>query len=238
MSATATAYVWKHSPYRNGALNVHAALADTANDLNDNQIWFSVTRLAAKARVGRSTVMNTQADMIKDGFLEVVRAQRGSASPKVYRLLFPADAPVVYEDGTGPRTGLVQKPDQSKKRARLVQLPDSSPITNPKEPNSSLGAKKRPAPIDESFAVTDEMRQWATDKGIRSDIDSQTELFRNHYEAKGDSRVTWVPLWRSWLIRADGYAAVQTKPGQSKSTTARERIIARAEQSNRMELTR
>lgn len=115
MSATATAWVWKHSPYRNGALNVHAALADTANDLNDNQIWFSVMRLAAKARCGRSTVLATQARMLKDNLLEVVAEQRGPASPTVYRLLFPADAPVVYEDGTSPRTKPVQQSDQSKK---------------------------------------------------------------------------------------------------------------------------
>jgi hypothetical protein len=141
MSATATAWVWKHSPYRNGALNVHAALADTANDLNDNQIWFSVMRLAAKARCGRSTVLATQARMLKDNLLEVVAEQRGPASPTVYRLLFPADAPVVYEDGTSPRTKPVQQSDQSKKGHELVQLPDSCPITEHKEPNSSRTKK-------------------------------------------------------------------------------------------------
>lgn len=123
-------------------MNVHAALADTANDLNDNQIWFGVAKLSLKARVGRSTAMNTLSQMITDGFIEVVSEQRGSAAPKVHRLLFPADAPVVYEDGTSPKNGLVQKSDQSKKGAQLVQKPDSSPITQHKEPKTSSRAKK------------------------------------------------------------------------------------------------
>ena len=57
MSAEAVGWVFRHSPYKHGAFAIHVALADTANDLYDNQVWFGVDRLAAKARVGRRTVI-------------------------------------------------------------------------------------------------------------------------------------------------------------------------------------
>jgi hypothetical protein len=234
VSATATAYVWKYSPYRHGALNVHAALADTANDLNDNQIWFGVTKLAAKARVGRSTVMNTLAQMIADGFLEVVAEQRGPADPKVHRLLFPDDVPVVYEDGTSPRSGLVQKSDQSDKTPRLVQKPKSSPITNPKEPKASLQPKK--TRVDQQFTVSDDLRAWCIRKNIRSDPDAQTERFIDHYVSNGATRVDWKAAWRNWMRNADSFNSARAVDGVSKSTQARRRVIDQARQNTRKEL--
>ena len=136
MSAEAIGWVFRHSPYKHGAFAVHAAMADAANDLHDNQVWFGVDRLAAKARVGRSTVIAALGQMEADHLLEEAAKQRGPASPTVYRMLFPEDAPVVYHDGTSPKTELVQKSNQSKKGDQLVQKPDSCPLTNPMNPSA------------------------------------------------------------------------------------------------------
>jgi hypothetical protein len=235
VSATATGWTFRHSPYKHGDFAVHLALADAANDLNGNELWFGLEKLAKKARVGRNTAQAAVAKMVRDGYLETLRERGGPGTYAIYRFVFVKNASLVFrQETTGtkagrPKTGPVGG-NTSNERPQHVQLANSSPLIEPKEPNSSSSAKKRSAPIDESFAVTDEMRQWATVKGIRSDIESQTELFRNHFEAKGDSKVNWAAAWRNWLIRADGYASMQTKPGQSKSKTAIEAVMSQITQ--------
>ena len=158
MSADAIGWVFRHSPYRHGALSVHLALADAANDLHGHEVYFGVPRLAAKARVGRSTVISALSAMTTEGFLEEVSPQRGSASPTVYRMLFPDDAPLVYDDGSRAKSGLVRKSDQSGKRAQLVQIPKPAPITNPKNPITS----SRPA----KYAHIDRLRRHRRNAGM------------------------------------------------------------------------
>ena len=93
MSAEAVGWVFRHSPYQHGAFAIHVALADTANDLYDNQVWFGVDRLAAKARVGRRTVIAALGQMQADRLLEEAEKQRGPASPTVYRMILPKTPP-------------------------------------------------------------------------------------------------------------------------------------------------
>lgn len=69
MSATATAYVWQHSPYTGTAFTIHLAIADVANDMHGNRVWASAATIAAKARSTRETVSRTVKQMVADGFL-------------------------------------------------------------------------------------------------------------------------------------------------------------------------
>jgi hypothetical protein len=236
VSAAATAWVWRHSPYKNGALNVHAALADTANDLNDNQIWFGIEKLSRKARVGRSTAIATLGKMIDDGFLEIVSEQRGQAAPKVHRLLFPDDAPVVYEDNPRPTSELVQKSNQCKKGAELVQLPESCPITQHKEPNVLSRAKNRKTPVAIDFTVTDALRAWCIEKGVRSDPDQEAPKFVDHHLSKGSLMIDWSAAFRTWMRNADKFNPPGRANGQSRSAAARSRVRAQIDQSQRGEL--
>jgi hypothetical protein len=85
MSAEATGWVWKHSPYEGAQLLVHLAIADVVNDIHENEFWMSTATLAAKAKVSRSTVTATLRDMSDRGLLVLLQAGGASRKPSRYR---------------------------------------------------------------------------------------------------------------------------------------------------------
>ena len=107
MSAEATGWTWKHSPYRGAELLVHLAIADVVNDVNGNEFWMSTANLAEKAKVSRSTVTATLRDLVAEGLLEVLEAGGQQRRPTRYRFLFasaesgPASA---LSDSTRPES--------------------------------------------------------------------------------------------------------------------------------------
>lgn len=84
MSAEATGWVWRHSPYQGSQLLVHLAIADVVNDAHDNEFWMSTAALARKARVARSTVIEALAHMTTHGYLRMVESGKASRSPSRY----------------------------------------------------------------------------------------------------------------------------------------------------------
>lgn len=233
VSSEAVGWAFRHSPYKHGAFAVHVALADTANDLYDYEIWFKLTRLAEKARVGRNTAQAAVAAMVRDGYLETLKARGGGrlGAPAVYRFVFVEGVPVVFEQkSTGPNTGRPKTGpvanNTSNEDAPQVQLADSCPLIEPKEPKGVSRTVSRSTRIVEDFTVIDEMREWATAKGIRSDLAIETERFIDYYVAKGDTRVNWVAAWRNWIRNADKYLDERPDPTQSKSAAARARVRA------------
>ena len=133
---------------------------------------------------------------------------------------------MTYQDGTSAKTAPVEDPNWSNEPRQLVQKRESCPLTNPKEPKGVSRTVSRSTRIPEDLTVTDEMRQWATSKGIRSNLDHETERFIDYYVAKGDTRVDWVAAWRNWIRNADKYLAERADPTQSKSAAARARVRA------------
>ena len=94
MSAEATGFVFRHSPYKGAGFAVHLAIADSVNDQHGNQFWMSLGKLADKARLARPTVSACVQQMITDGWL--VEVSRSAGSTVCYRFVFiPSD--VVYE---------------------------------------------------------------------------------------------------------------------------------------------
>jgi len=240
VSAEATAWVFRHSPYEHGAFAVHLALGDAANDLWDNQLWFGLEKLAAKARVRRSTAQGAVATMVKDGYLETVKARGGPGTTAVHRFVFVENAPIVFrQESTGPKTGRPKSgrvgSEQVQKTEQQVQNPESVPLIEPKEPKGSSRPRSRSTQIPDDFAVSDDMRRWASDKGIRSNLGEETEKFVDYYRSKGDCRIDWVAAWRNWLRNADKFAVARPDPTQSKSAAARARVRAQLEP-NRLEL--
>jgi len=235
MSSQAVAWAYRHSPYEHGTFAVHQALADAANDLHDNELWFRLEKLAAKARVRRSTAQSAVKTMVKDGYLETVRARGGPGSSAVYRFVFVADAPVVFRQENGsPDVQILDvsevqdldvKPNLTSKKLRSdVQKANSSPLIEPNR--TQLASRGRSTRVPEDFTVTDDMRQWAQSRGIRSDVDEETDRFVDHWTSKGETRVDWVASWRNWMRNADRFGAGRSDPAQSKSTAARARVRA------------
>lgn len=87
MSSHAVGWVFHHSPLTGSQLLVHLALADVANDMNDNELWLTHKAVAEKAKVSGSTVDRALAEMVAGGLLEVLDNRGGRGRPARYRLL-------------------------------------------------------------------------------------------------------------------------------------------------------
>lgn len=162
MSADATGWTIRHSPYKGAALLVHLAAADSANDQNGNELWMSVSTLGEKARVARTTASEVVTRMLADGFLEVLVDHRhdNAGFPSRYRFLFP-DVPVVFET-RAPRGGVSP--------LGTGGVPGAD--TNPREPNYPSGyqdpadvtGSREAGPVDDDEGLPDD----ATVEDIRA----------------------------------------------------------------------
>lgn len=135
MSAEASGWVWRYSPYKGAQLLVHLAIADVANDVHDNQFWMSTANLAGKARVSRATVTATLTEMVESGHLAVIEAGGSNRVPTRYQFL------------TSPTTGLVEEPtrpttghDMTNQRSSTRPTTGHKPKEQPKR-TQRAGAK-------------------------------------------------------------------------------------------------
>lgn len=140
-------WAFRYSPYVGAAFAVHLALADSANDMNDYELWAAQDTIAAKARTSRGTVGRTLATMVDDGLLDLLEERTGRGLTNRYRLLMP-ERPVVFEQSWLARIS-ARSDDTSAESARSRRESARSRPTNPREPNSTANA----VPLDESLLV-------------------------------------------------------------------------------------
>lgn len=146
MSAEATAYVWKHSPYRGSERVVHLAIADVVNDLNDYKLWMSTKTLAKKANMSRATVCAALTKMVSMGYLEVVEANKHAGKPSVYRFLTPG-ADQFLDRGAQNDVGGVPNPRaRTKKNSNEHERPG---VSNAWAPSEDLSSEAVPPPSRE-----------------------------------------------------------------------------------------
>lgn len=100
MSAEATGWVYRHSPYTGATYQVHQAIADSANDQHENRFWMRQRKLARKARVSRASVQRALDLLVADGFLERLGIATGTDDLVEYRFLQPEVA--VHYDPSAP----------------------------------------------------------------------------------------------------------------------------------------
>lgn len=159
MSAEATGWVYRHSPYTGAGFSVHLAIADSVNDQHDNEFWMATGNLAVKARISRSTATTAVAVLVGDGYLERLDppgepARQGR--PVRYRFLMPDTAPNVYEPSARrraerakgdrppvtPQTAEGDRPPVTGARSSKAEVTDYRSLTQEitqAEPNSSAG---------------------------------------------------------------------------------------------------
>jgi hypothetical protein len=125
MSAEATGWVWRYSPYKGAELLIHLAIADVVNDAHGNEFWMGMEGLAEKARTSRSTAFATVREMVSDGYLALV--EPGKAGRKTARYRF-----------TSPTTGLAspvwglslaRSPDHNSIEPKVNETKSSSPVS-------------------------------------------------------------------------------------------------------------
>jgi biotin operon repressor len=146
MSIALMALAWK-SDFASGKKMVLLALCDNAND--QGECYPSISMLAEKCSIGRSSVFEHIAQLEKSG---AVRKQCRAGRSTIYKIdpsrfqTSPDSAPVQKLDYTRPESGRtpVQISD--------VTRPDSAPITI-KEP--SIEPKKKKEPASQAFILPD-----------------------------------------------------------------------------------
>lgn len=122
MSAGAIGWVFAHSTASRATFAVHLALADSANDMHDYELWARQQWIADKARVGRPKVNEALAWLTEHGYLVMVEpGQRGGergGRPNRYRLVMDdrprvggPEGDVVYGDIGGGAMSSTATPD-------------------------------------------------------------------------------------------------------------------------------
>lgn len=159
MSAEATGWVWKYSPFVGRQLLVHLAIADVVNDVNHNEFWMSGDRLARKAKVSRNTVTTTLAEMQELGLLDLLESGAARRVPSRFRFLFPTSAVTAL---VSPATGATTAHDMRDHRASTSAVTGiehaRSPRANPRRATQEPKAAKSPPPW-RALGVTPQ--QWA-----------------------------------------------------------------------------
>ena len=133
MSAEATGWVYRYSPYNGATFSVHHAIADSVNDQHQNEFWMAQGRLAKKARVGRASAQRALDLLVAEGFVELLEEGKTAGQANRYRFLFP-ELPTVYDSRGGvphhdaPQAGGGASPrGTNPKRTQEGTQEDSSP---------------------------------------------------------------------------------------------------------------
>jgi hypothetical protein len=83
------AFVKEHSPYTGTTYFIHYLLGDLENVSHDHRLFTGDKRLAFEARTSVRTVIRAKAQLVTDGFLEVLNDKTSPGHPAEYRFLFP-----------------------------------------------------------------------------------------------------------------------------------------------------
>lgn len=138
MSAEATGWVWKHSPYKGSSTTrflIHLAIADVVNDTHGNQFWMSNQSLAEKVGSDRAEVNRTLHDMVERGMLRVVYAEHGRTV--IYEFLFEEGGVRTAHRGVcAERTGGVRTAHTELKGTQ--EEPKTDPHASENEPPAPL----------------------------------------------------------------------------------------------------
>lgn len=212
MSAEATGWVFRHSPYSGTAFAVHLAIADTVNDQHGHRFYMSAGNLARKARCSRSTATELLGHLCRDGFLARIGGGRDDGKPVEYRFLYPEVAAVFDTRGGVPKTDTPTTSEVSREptpdvpgadtgcpgSGQEVSREPTQTQENPTEPKRSR--RKRRTPPPEDFAPTDAHRELAI--SLRLDIDAERREFIDGAHAHGRIYADHDRAFTQWLRRA------------------------------------
>ncbi len=208
MSAEATGYVYRHSPFRGAMFGVHLAIADSVNDQYGNTFWLAKTKLAAKARMTENSAKTALDALVNGGFLEVLEESVGRY-PSKFRFLFP-EVEVVYESRHtstpqplgGSKRGFKQGARQPNPPTSGAQPPKMEPIFDAYKEGSQVDPKSRAS----SSSVNDALTLVRDHPETGPEAVRLCELLADLIEANGTKRPNVTKTWLTAcerLIRID-----------------------------------
>ena len=235
MSIKVMSKVWELSQANGTDLLVLLALADMANEMG--ACWPSVGCLGRRCRISDRTVQRSVRHLEALGEVTVERGRgktstSGGTRSNLYRVAIRAQkegkgvnltppvnvTPSVNLTGSGAGDGGMASTVTG--RGASLVTPETS-CRSVSEPSTAPSPKpRRRSPIPEHFAVTDEMRQWCSDNGIRSNPDHETPFFIDHHRSKGSLFSDPASAWRNWMRRADAWRKPAAVARSGKSATS------------------
>jgi biotin operon repressor len=72
-------------------------------------------------------------------------------------------------------------------------------FNQPQPKESEPKTPRRAVAAPDVFPITDEMRVWARENNIRTNLQAETEQFLDHHRAKGSTFKDWRAAWRTWM---------------------------------------
>lgn len=167
MSAEATGFVFRHSPFKGVVFQVHLAIADSVNDQNGNEWYASTATLAAKARCTRQTASEALKALEHAGFLQAIDGptdvdedgnERAWHRPRRWVFVFVDEADVVFES----------RKSRPQSRHRRVSAEAS--------PTGDVGVSAMATPTDSVVSAQPTGGVGTADRGVGS-CDTEPKIF-------------------------------------------------------------
>lgn len=112
------------------------------------------------------------------------------------------------------------KPKQarSKNAAESVSVSEGL-LTKPPVGSDKPTTTTRRTRLPDDFEVTPGMRLWAAENIPQVNVDRETEKFKDHHVAAGNTMADWSRAWQKWMRTADDFRASRgNRPGQQSET--------------------
>lgn len=96
-------------------------------------------------------------------------------------------------------------------------------------PSERGRTRARATRLPDAFAVTDAMREWATEHAPAVNLDYETDKFRDYWGSESGQRATkrdWSKAWRNWIRKAQEHTGRQhARQPQDRGSTKDRRVL-------------
>lgn len=191
------------------------AMADWSND--EGICWPSIAKLANKTSLserGLRMVIRSLED------LGLVDTQQKPGKGNLYHL--------TLDPGTTFRPPLNEVPPTPEPRSSNTFI--DTPMTQ-----SPLKRSARQHVLPSDWNVGDEEINWALMKFpalTKSEIDNETDRFRDYWIAEGKQKADWRATWRNWIRRSVEFANAKTRRNTSRTSDNHQRLSEALDQSS------
>ena len=191
------------------------AMADWSND--EGICWPSIAKLASKTSLserGLRMVIRSLED------LGLVDTQQKPGKGNLYHLKL--------DPGTTFLPPLNEVPPTPEPRSSNTFI--DTPMTQP-----SLKRSARQHALPSDWNVGDEEINWALMKFpalTKSEIDNETDRFRDYWIAEGKQKADWRATWRNWIRRSVEFANAKTRRNTSRTSDNHQRLSEALDQSS------
>jgi len=103
-------------------------------------------------------------------------------------------------------------------RSRMSRHTDTD--TDTEEKRGSKKSRKTRLPPD--WELPDDWLLWAKEHHPSVEACSEAEVFKDHWTAKGELRVSWLATWRNWIRRAEKFGEKNRGSGGEKLSAVEE----------------